>query len=184
MELEALEIEGVWIAHSPLRTDERGYFGEWFKEETIRKSLGRGFKVAQANHSSSKKGAIRGIHFSNAKGGQGKWIKCISGSIWDVVVDIRPKSPTFKKWIGIDLNSTNADSIFISEGLGHAFISLEENSCVTYLLTSQYSPREEFSINPLDPVLNIKWPIKEFTLSSKDSLAPTLLEQIESGNIR
>ena len=183
MEIKELSIKGAWLARSPLHCDDRGYFREWFKEEAIENAMGRGFKVQQANISSSNKGVIRGIHYSLAKEGQGKWVTCISGSIWDVVVDIRPSSPTFKKWLGIELRANSGDSVFISEGLGHGFMSLEDDTAVAYLLTTKYSPSDEFEIHPLDPELEIVWPYESPHLSPKDKAAPTLYEQLSSGKL-
>lgn len=183
MEIEELGIKGAWMARSPIHHDDRGHFREWFKEEDLELATGFHFEVKQANISSSNKGVVRGIHYSLAKDGQGKWITCISGSIWDVIVDIRPGSPTFKQWIGIELTGASGEAIFISGGLGHGFISLQDNSTVAYLLTSKYSPREEFEISPLDPELGISWPFAQLFLSDKDEFAPTLQEQLYSGNL-
>ena len=121
---------------------------------------------------------------SIAQEGQGKWVTCVVGSIWDVVVDIRPSSPTYKKWIGMELSEGDGKSIFVSEGLGHAFISLEENSVVSYLLTTAYSSSEEFDINPFDPELAIEWP-KSLTpiMSAKDSSAPSLCARFLEGKL-
>lgn len=183
MEIIELGIKGAWLAKSQIHHDHRGYFREWFKGEDIENALGRGFDVQQANISSSNKGVLRGIHYSSATNGQGKWIACISGSIWDVVVDLRPTSLTFKKWVGVELNSSDGEALFISEGLGHGFVSLEDNSIITYLLTSKYSPSEEFEIHPLDPELAIRWPINQLLLSAKDEAAPTLKTQLSAGNL-
>ena len=183
MEIEELAIKGAWIARSPIHMDERGYFREWFKPSETEDILGRSFSVQQGNVSCSNKGVLRGIHYSRAKEGQGKWITCVSGSIWDVVVDIRPASPTYKNWIGTQLSSEIGVALFISEGLGHGFISLEDNSTVAYLLTSKYSPEEEFEIHPLDPELGIVWPIQNPSLSLRDATAATLQEQFSAGNL-
>ena len=184
MDIEELGIKGAWIARSPVHHDDRGYFREWFKRDELEPVTGFDFDVKQANISTSNKGVLRGIHYSLAKDGQGKWVTCMSGSIWDVIVDIRPSSPTFKKWIGIELTATSGEAIFISAGLGHGFISLEDNSTIAYLLTSKYSPTEEFEISPLDPELGIAWPLSQQFLSPKDELAPTLQEQLYSGKLR
>ena len=184
MDIKELEIKGAWIARSPVHHDNRGCFLEWFKREELKIATGLDFDVKQANLSTSNKGVLRGIHYSLAKDGQGKWVTCISGSIWDVIVDIRPASPTFKQWIGIELKAGSGEAIYLSEGLGHGFISLEDNSTVAYLLTSEYSPRDEFEISPLDPELKISWPLVKLYLSEKDKLAPTLQEQLSAGNLR
>lgn len=183
MEIKELGIKGAWIARSPIHNDNRGYFREWFKGAEIETAIGRRFDVQQANVSSSNRGVLRGIHYSTAQEGQGKWITCISGAIWDVVVDIRQSSPTFRKWIGVDLRANSGDSLFISEGLGHGFVSLENNSTVAYLLTSQYSPSEEFEIHPLDPDLAIAWPLEELFLSAKDEAAPSLQARLSMGGL-
>lgn len=183
MEIEELGIKGAWIARSPIHNDDRGYFREWFKDLEIEAAIGRRFNVRQANVSSSNKGVLRGIHYSIAKEGQAKWITCISGAIWDVVVDIRQSSPTFMKWVGVDLRANSGDSLFVSEGLGHGFVSLEDNSTVAYLLTSQYSPSEEFEIHPLDPDLAIAWPLEELLLSAKDKAAPSLQTRLSMGGL-
>jgi dTDP-4-dehydrorhamnose 3,5-epimerase len=183
MEIEELEIKGAWIARSPIHTDERGFFREWFKADEFEEAIGHSFKVRQANISSSKKGVIRGIHYSRAIGGQGKWVTCVTGAIWDVVVDIRPSSPTFRKWIALELNAERGDALYISEGLGHGFVALEDNSNIVYLLTSRYSPEDEFEIDPFDLDLKIEWPLKSLILSKKDSDAPALKEQFESGKL-
>ncbi len=183
MELEKLSIDGAWIGRSIIHEDPRGSFREWFKEGDIERVIGRKFALAQANVSRSNLGVVRGIHYSLALAGQGKWIACVSGSIWDVVVDIRPSSPTFKSWIGVNLRGDAGEALFVSEGLGHGFISLEEDTVVAYLLTSPYSPEEEYEINPMDPDLAIEWPGVEHLVSSKDALAPTLAERLAQGKL-
>ena len=183
MEFEKLFIGDAWIVRSSVHADRRGIFHEWFQNDEIQNMLGRKFVVAQSNISLSHRGVLRGIHYSLAPNGQAKWITCVSGSIWDVVVDIRPSSPTFKKWVGVDLHGQAGVSLFIGEGLGHAFISLEDNSIVSYLLTSPYSPKEEFEINPLDPELAIQWPICGQIMSPKDESAPTLETRHTQGKL-
>jgi len=178
MDFVELEVGGSWLFNSPVISDGRGHFREWFKSSEIEQVTGRTFQVAQANISISHRGVLRGIHYSLADKGQGKWVTCASGAIWDVIVDLRPKSSTFKRWIGVHLSAENGNAIFVPENLGHAFISLEDNSVVTYLLTSPYSPKDEHGIHPLDPELAIEWPPLELQLSEKDSSAPTLMELI------
>lgn len=182
MELTPLGIEGVWLAESPAWRDNRGVFREWFKIEEIKSKTKFDFSVQQANISVSDRGVIRGIHYSLAPKGQAKWITCVSGSIIDVVVDIRPSSPTYKKIEYVHLNSRNERSLLIANGLGHGFISLEENSTIVYLLSSQYNRDNEFEIIPTDTDLNIDWHLQLVSgsgliISTKDSQAPTLKER-------
>lgn len=169
-----LLIEGSYLFESITHEDERGYFREWFKSSTVNEFLKREFKVEQANISKSKKGVVRGIHFSSAPQGQAKWITCTAGALWDVIVDIRPNSPTFGQWDAQELRADDGRSLFISEGLGHAFLALEEETIISYLLSTPYSPSHEWAINPLDPDIGIPWPADDLSLSEKDASAPSL----------
>ena len=178
--LTPLSIEGAWLFESPSHGDDRGFFREWFKSSTVSETLGREFSVSQSNLSRSKKGVVRGIHFSMAPQGQAKWITCANGAIWDVVVDIRPKSPTFKRWEAIELRAEEGKALLISEGLGHAFLSLEDETVISYLLTTPYSPKEEFAINPQDSEIGIDWPKIPLHFSEKDAAAPSLKEFLSS----
>ena len=179
MNLNPLGIEGAWLAETPVWSDNRGYFLEWFKSDEVFAKTGFDFSVKQANISLSNKGVIRGIHYSLAVGGQAKWVSCLSGSIIDVVVDIRPGSPTYKKVEHIDLKAGDGKALLIGPGLGHGFIALEDNTVISYLLTSKYSPELEFGILPTDTELNIDWHLESLggmnpVLSEKDAEAPTL----------
>ena len=185
MEITPLGIDGVWVAESPVWSDDRGYFREWFKFQDIQKVTGRNFDVEQANISSSSKGTLRGIHYSLAERSQAKWVTCVSGLIKDVIVDIRPNSKTFGKTIEIDLAGRSGKAVLISESLGHGFVSLADASIVSYLVSTPYSPTEEFEINPLDPELNINWglAVSELKISEKDINAPTLKEREVEGKL-
>lgn len=182
MKVEKLGIEGVWLATLSLKEDKRGSFSEWFKTSDIARDTGLLFDVKQANVSVSKKGVLRGIHYSLAKNGQAKWVTCLNGHVLDVVVDLRPNSPTFKKSIQLDLQAQDGRALLIGNGLGHGFLALEDDSIVSYLIDSEYSPNDEFEINPLDLDLNINWHLElvggsGLIQSSKDADAPTLAQQ-------
>jgi dTDP-4-dehydrorhamnose 3,5-epimerase len=185
MKLTPLGIEGVWLAESPVWSDDRGLFREWFKSEDVKAATGRDFSIEQANISLSSAGTLRGIHYSIAPRGQAKWITCISGSIQDVIVDIRPDSMTFGKWIDVELKGNSGNAVLISERLGHGFLALGENTSVAYLVSTPFSPSDEFEINPLDQNLGIKWRQDLFSLkiSDKDKIAPTLAERLKEGKL-
>lgn len=176
MKLTPLEIEGVWLAESPVWSDQRGYFREWFKSEEIKNATGRDFGIEQANISLSSAGTLRGIHYSIAPRGQAKWITCVAGSIKDVIVDIRSDSKSFGRWIEVELSGDSGKAVFISEGLGHGFLALEDNTAVAYLVSTPFSPTHEYEINPLDEEIAINWgmEISELKISDKDKNAPTL----------
>ena len=179
MEIIPLGIQGAWLASSKLHADSRGSFHEWFKFPEIKSVTGIDFDIAQANISESKRGVVRGIHYSLAAQGQMKWITCVNGAIKDVVADIRPDSSTYGKSISIDLRAGDGQMVFIEQGLGHGFAALSDETKVAYLVSSEFSPSDEFEINPLDPLLAINWglPINEILLSSKDGSAPSLKER-------
>jgi dTDP-4-dehydrorhamnose 3,5-epimerase len=184
MKLSPLKIDGAWVAESPVWPDNRGFFREWYQRDTILEATGIDFSVAQANFSLSSQGVFRGIHYSLAPNGQAKWITCVSGSIIDVVVDLRVDSPTFKMIEYIELERSDGKSVLIGSGLGHGFYSKENDSGVAYLLNSSYSPENEYGISPKDPELNIAWPNGFFksinqNISIKDLQAPTLRERQE-----
>ena len=179
MKLTPLEIEGAWLAESPVWSDDRGFFREWFKADDVKTATWIDFSIQQANVSQSQRGVIRGIHYSLAPQGQAKWVTCVNGSIRDVIVDIRPSSSTFGKSVFVDLNGLDGRAVLIGPGLGHGFASLAASSTIAYLLSSPYSPTEEFEINPMDPELGIDWGVDlaEVSLSEKDKMAPPLAER-------
>jgi dTDP-4-dehydrorhamnose 3,5-epimerase len=185
MKLTPLGIDGAWVAESPVWSDDRGFFREWFKSEEVLAATGINFSIQQANVSQSQRGVIRGIHYSLAAQGQAKWVTCVNGSIRDVIVDIRPSSPTFGKSVFVDLNGLDGRAVLIGAGLGHGFASLADSSTIAYLLSSPYSPTEEFEINPMDPELGIDWGVdlEEVSLSEKDKVAPSLVERHKDGKL-
>jgi len=185
MELTPLGIEGAWLAESPVWSDDRGFFREWFKTEDIEKASGKKFLIEQANISLSSKGTVRGIHYSAAPRGQAKWITCVAGSIRDVIVDIRPDSKTFGEWVAVELAGNSGKAVYISEGLGHGFIALEGSTAVAYLVSTPFSPLHEFEINPLDEEIGINWgmDLRDLKISDKDKNAPTLAELLNQGRL-
>ena len=175
MRFSKTAIEGVWI-HNPMKfPDSRGTFEEQFRSSTILDEIGRDFEVKQVNQSMSNKGVVRGIHWTEGDRGQAKYVSCVKGSIWDVYVDLRKDSQTFGKWGAELLSLKNGKSVLISEGFGHAFLALEEETVVNYLCTSEYEPTVDRTISPLDkdlaiPFLQIasEYGISELNLSDKD----------------
>ena len=167
----------VWFGHQSLILK-----GAQIGNDSV---TGISFSVAQANLSESKRAVVRGIHYSLSTIGQAKWVTCVSGAIKDVIVDIRPASATFGKYVAVDLVGGSGRAILIAAGLGHGFVSLEDGSTVAYLVSSPFSPTEEFEINPLDPSIGIEWGFSdgELLLSPKDASAPTLSERKTEGKL-
>jgi len=185
MDFTPLGIEGAWLAESPIWKDDRGFFREWFVSEEVKTATGQDFGIEQANISLSSAGTLRGIHYSIAPHGQAKWITCVSGSMQDVIVDIRPDSKTFGQWVDVELKGDSGKAVFISEGLGHGFLALEENTAVAYLVSTPFSPTDEFEINPLDQKIGINWgmPLIDLKISDKDKKSPTLAERLTEGRL-
>ncbi len=183
MSFTPLKIEGSWVFEPKKFDDERGSFHEVFKLPQISEALGRTFEVKQANQSISKAGVIRGIHWADVPPGQAKYVSCFRGKIWDVVVDIRVGSPTFGQWDAAEISAENGKSVLIEEGLGHVFLSLEDNSVVSYLCSEPFSPSSEHGINPLDQDLAIpfasNWNNTNFVISPKDSEAFSFAEALD-----
>ena len=171
MENQIDHINGVTEVFFKNYDDSRGSFREWYKESKFNQAS---FNIAQANVSISHKGSLRGLHYSLSTTGQDKLVSCLAGSFLVVVVDIRLGSPTFGKHVCIKLSAELGNSIKIQSGLAHSVLSLEDNSILTYLLSSEYSPSEEFSINPFDSELDISWPETSLILSEKDKASESL----------
>lgn len=153
--------------------DERGFFFESFSQSFFEKATGRCINFVQDNHSKSRKGVLRGLHFQKNPCAQGKLVRCIQGEVFDVAVDIRSDSSTFGKWVGINLSEQNKRQLWIPEGFAHGFVSLSNEVEFLYKTTNYYSPSHEGSIKWNDPELNIEWPIEEsmIILSEKDKNA-------------
>ncbi len=183
MKFESAGIDGVWILQNETHVDQRGSFQEWFQSKRFEKTTGVQFSPQQANSSISRRGVVRGIHYSTSNQGQAKLVTCMSGEILDVIFDLRRESKTFGEFVSIPMQAHDGKSVYISEGMGHAFISLQENSNLVYLLSSTYDPSTEHTVHPLDTTLGFKWPLKEIILSERDSLAPSLHEQIKAKNL-
>jgi len=185
MSLQELSIRGAYLSKHKVFPDERGLFREWFKAEEI-SSIDENFSVQQANYSKSKKSVIRGIHYSIAPQGQSKIVTCVSGSITDLLVDLRVGSPTYLKVEQIRLTDDSGDVIFIPTGVGHGFIVESDSASVAYLTSSIYAPDYEKAICPTDPALGITWSLQTDELgiiSHADRSAPTLTQAESSGNL-
>ncbi|HEX7717687.1 MAG TPA: dTDP-4-dehydrorhamnose 3,5-epimerase [Marmoricola sp.] len=182
------KIEGAFVVTPQQHTDDRGLFLEWFRADRFVEATGHPFSLQQANSSVSSAGTIRGIHFAQLPPSQAKYVTCMSGAILDVVVDIRVGSPTFGQWDAVVLDDRERKALYLSEGLGHAFMSLADGSVVTYLCSAPYSPGREHGVHPLDPAIGIAWPTEGVdgtpltpSLSPKDEQAPLLADQVDSG---
>lgn len=167
---KSLSIPGVILIEPKIFPDERGYFLESFKSsDFLFNNIPNNF--VQDNLSFSRKHIIRGMHFQKKPKAQGKLVSVIQGRVLDVIIDIRKESPTFMKWIAVELNDRQCAMVYIPEGFAHGFLSLEE----TYLLykcTKEYDPKCESGIRWDDPDIGIEWPVDTPILSEKDRQLP------------
>lgn len=182
MDVRELAIPGAWQIVPQLHSDSRGLFFEWLTDRGFTAFAGHRLDVRQANCSVSAAGVLRGLHFAQLPPSQAKYVTCLAGSVFDVVVDIRVGSPTFGRWDSVLLDDRDRRSIYISEGLAHGFVALEDNSTVTYLCSAEYDPEREHTICATDPTLAIDWPRDhELVLSDRDAAAPPLDEVRAAG---
>ena len=168
-------LKEVLIIEPPVFKDSRGFFMETHHQGKYQKAgIKRTF--VQDNHSHSGRGVLRGLHYQLTHP-QAKLIYVIRGAIFDVVVDIRRSSPSFKKWISIQLSAENHRQLFIPEGFAHGFCILSEQADIIYKCTDFYTPDDEYGLRWDDPELNINWPIEDPSLSAKDAAYPFLSQQ-------
>lgn len=175
MHFRELSVANAFEVVPQQHSDVRGVFLEQLRVDRLAEFTGHSFEVKQVNTSVSHRGVVRGIHFADVPPGQAKYVTVPQGSILDFVVDIRVGSPTFGAWDSQILDSTSRNALYIGEGLGHAFVSLEDNTVVTYLVSEVFNPLAEHGINPLDVDVDLKFPAGlELVLSPKDTEAPSL----------
>lgn len=184
MQFRALDLDGLVEINPEKRADARGYFAETFREDHFRANIGT-FDFVQENQSLSLAiGTIRGIHFQVDPCAQGKLVRCLAGSIFDVAVDLRPASPTYGKWLGIELSAQQCNQLWIPAGFGHAFCTLSEACIVGYRVTSYYSAAHDRGVRWDDPAIGIAWPAEADpdTLSAKDRVQP-MLAQLQTADV-
>jgi dTDP-4-dehydrorhamnose 3,5-epimerase len=186
--MNPLGIEGAWVYTPQVHHDDRGSFAEAFRGAEFAVALGYQLDVAQVNSSVSRRGVIRGIHYADVPPGQAKYVTCLAGAILDVVVDLRAGSPSFGKWEAVQLDAGTRRAVFLSEGLGHAFMALTDGATALYLCSTPYAPGREHGVDPLDPAIGIAWPDDDdeggaLVLSEKDAGAPTLEEALRAGQL-
>ena len=172
------EIPDLVLLEATAHGDERGFLLESFRED-LWAEHGVAGPFVQENHSRSAKGILRGLHFQTSPG-QAKLVRCVRGAIWDVAVDLRRDSPTYKRWEGVELSDENHRQLFVPVGFGHGFCVLSDVADVAYKLTSSYDPETEAGVRWDDPDIGVDWPIDDPQLSERDRVAP-MLADVENG---
>jgi dTDP-4-dehydrorhamnose 3,5-epimerase len=175
-------IEGLLVLEPKVFEDERGWFSESFNQTAFNQAVGTNeYQFVQDNHSCSKKGVLRGLHYQLPPFAQGKLVRVISGRVWDVAVDIRKSSPTFGQWYGLELSAENKKQFWIPPGFAHGFLTLSEHAECLYKTTNFYSKSSEGSIVWNDSTIKITWPeFKQTILSDKDKDADIFDKKVYS----
>ena len=175
-EFKKLEIPDVILIKPKVFEDERGFFMETYKKEDFEEKAGIKGEFIQDNHSKSKRGVLRGLHFQREHYAQAKIVRCIRGAIYDVAVDLRKNSPTFGNYVGVNLSEDNRYQLYIPGGCAHGFLVLSDVAEVIYKVDNVYAPDHEGGLIWNDPDVNIPWPNDNPSLSQKDQKLPTLRE--------
>lgn len=181
MKVRELAVPGAFEFTPTTFHDDRGLFAAPYVERAFIDTVGHPLRVAQTNHSVSRRGVIRGVHFADVPPGQAKYVYCPVGALLDVVIDLRVGSPTFGQVDTVYCDDAELRAVYVPEGLGHAFVALADTTVMAYLCSEAYRPAAEHTISPLDPALELPWPVDlEPILSDRDAAAPTLAEAIEA----
>ncbi|WP_281220921.1 dTDP-4-dehydrorhamnose 3,5-epimerase [Escherichia coli] len=167
------EIPDVLIFEPKVFSDERGFFFESFNQKVFEEAVGRKVKFVQDNHSKSSKGVLRGLHYQLEPYAQAKLVRCMVGEVFDVAVDIRKSSPTFGKWVGVNISAENKHQLWIPEGFAHGFLVLSNTAEVLYKTNNYYNKENERNIIWNDNTIDIDWPELNINviLSTKDKCA-------------
>lgn len=172
MKFIAQEIPGVFLIEFDVIKDERGSFARvWDEKEFTEQGLFSHIVHANTSHN-SRKGTLRGLHYQAAPHEEAKIVRCSRGSLFDVALDLRPASPAFKKWIGVELSAERPRMLYIPEGCAHGFQTLEDESEVSYLMSIAYHPESSRGIRFDDPAFGITWPLPINVISEKDRSYP------------
>lgn len=172
------EIAEVALIEPTIHGDDRGFFVETFRANEMAE-LGIGPEFVQENHSRSDAGVLRGIH---VQPGQAKLVRCARGRVFDVAVDLRPGSPTYRRWEGYELDDVDHRQLLIPAGFGHGFCVLSDTADVIYRVSSYYDPEVEWGVAWDDPEIAVDWPVREPILSERDRSAPSLADLAASGS--
>ena len=172
------KLDGVWIVEPKVFGDHRGFFMESWSKRAFEEA-GLHYDFVQDNHSSSMvKGTLRGIHFQKGDKAQAKLVRCVKGAVLDVAVDLRPSSPTYKQWVGVELSAENKRKLLIPRGFGHGFVTLTDDVEFLYKADNFYAPEADGGIRWNDPELAVEWGVENPILSKKDSESPFLKDAV------
>lgn len=168
MNFRKAPLNGAYVVDLKLLEDERGFFARSFCRDEFT-AHGLNPEVAQCNVSfNAKRGMLRGMHYQANPHAEDKLVRCTQGAIWDVIVDLRPGSVTFKEWFGMELSASSRQAIYVPKGFAHGFQTLEDNTEVLYMMSERYYPQSARGIRWDDPAFGIEWPLSAPSMSDRD----------------
>ena len=178
MEIRKTELEGVYVVEPAVYGDHRGFFMESWSKRAF-EAAGLHYDFVQDNHSSSTvKGTLRGIHYQRGEKAQAKLVRCVHGAVLDVAVDLRGRSPTYRKWVAVELSAENKRQLLIPRGFGHGFVTLTDEVEFLYKADGPYAPEADGGIRWDDPEIGVEWGTGSPVLSEKDSRSPYLRDAV------
>lgn len=161
-------LRGAWVVELDRHVDDRGFFARAFCADEFQEH-GINPTVAQTNMSHSPlAGTLRGLHYQLPPAEEAKFLRCVSGRLWDVMVDLRPTSATYRQWFGVELSAANGKAVYVPEGFAHGYLTLQDDSTALYTVSVPYTPGTERGLRYDDPALGIAWPREPVVLSDKD----------------
>lgn len=174
MIFEALALEGAYRIEFEERSDERGFFARSFcREEFAAQGLETRIEQCSLSHN-ARRGTLRGMHYQRAPHGETKVVRCERGAIFDVIVDLRPASPTYRRWVSVQLDATGLAALYVPAGFAHGFQTLVDDTLVAYQISSPYVPEAAAGLRFDDPALAIDWPLDVSVISARDRAFPML----------
>ena len=182
MRIAATALPGAYLVTPEQLPDERGAFWEGMRADKLEKVLGEPFVPRQISYSVSRRNTLRGIHTVAIPPGQAKYVSCVRGALRDIIVDLRIGSPAFGRHHVCELDAGSGRALYIPEGVGHGFLTLTEDTCISYVMSTVYAPGTQIDIDPFDPELDLPWGFTEPPLMSpKDQAARGLAETVAAG---
>lgn len=173
-------LQGATLIDIERREDDRGYFARTFCEREFA-AHGLPNRMVQSNVSlTRRKGTLRGMHYQAPPHGEEKLVRCARGSVWDVIIDLRPESPTYCRWIGVELSETNGRMLFVPKNFAHGFVALTDDAVVNYQISEFYAPGYERGARHDDPAFGIEWPVPVTDMAERDRAWPTFVRQAAS----
>jgi dTDP-4-dehydrorhamnose 3,5-epimerase len=184
MRFQAANLKDAWLIHLEPTHDRRGFFSRTF---CVHEFAAHGLETSYPQHSisfSSRVGTLRGMHYQREPHSEAKLVRCLKGTIWDVIIDIRPGSPTYRRWQAFELSDTNSRQLYIPQGFAHGFQTLSPDVEVNYLISHPYGPDAASGIRHDDPTFAIAWPLPVSIISEKDLLWPDFVDGTCTGQVK